>query len=93
MSREILIVSDDARIKQLENKIDELTGIITEFLNEKQSIGDWITKEQALKLTGLGSTTLDQLKAEGKVRSSALTDRKIFFRRSDFERLLEMNQK
>lgn len=93
MSREILFVSEDSRITALERKIDELVKMINVLIEEKQSIGDWINEKQAMILTGLGKTSLTELRNGGKVRSSTLTDRKIFFRRSDFEKLLENNQK
>lgn len=91
--REILFVSDEARLKALEKKIDELTILVTKLLNEKQSIGDWVSEEQAVKLSGLCKSKLYELRNKGKVRSSSLTERKIFYRRSDFEKLLEANQK
>jgi len=93
MNREILYVADDTRIKSLEKRIELLTGIIEDFIQEKQSLGDWISEEQAVKLTGLGKSKLYALRNEGKVRSSTLTDRKIYYRRDDFTLLLDKNQK
>lgn len=93
MNREVLYVTDDVRLKQLEKKIEELTEIIGKLVLDKQSLGDWITEEHAMQLTGLGKSKLYDLRNSGKVRCSTMTDRKIFYKRKDFERLLIENQK
>lgn len=91
--RETLYITNDAQIKALEKKIDELYAIIEKFIAEKQSIGDWMNEELTMTITGLGKTKLYELRNSGKVRSSSLTERKLFYRRSDLERLLNKNQK
>ena len=93
MNRETLYISNDAQIKALEKKIDDLYNIIEKFIAEKQSIGDWMNEELTMNITGLGKTKLYELRNTGKVRSSSLTERKLFYRRSDLERLLNKNQK
>ena len=93
MNRETLYIADDVRIKALEKKIDELTTTILKFISEKQAIGDWLSEELTIQLTGLCKSKLYELRNDGKVRSSNLTERKIFYRRSDFEQLLNKNQK
>jgi len=93
MNRETLYISNDAQIKALEKKIDELYAIIEKFIAEKQSIGDWMNEKLTMNITGLGKTKLYELRNSGKVRSSSLTERKLFYRRSDLERLLNKNQK
>ncbi|MBK7851739.1 MAG: helix-turn-helix domain-containing protein [Bacteroidetes bacterium] len=93
MNRETLYISNDAQIKALEKKIDELYAIIEKFIAEKQSIGDWMNEKLTMNITGLGKTKLYELRNTGKVRSSSLTERKLFYRRSDLERLLNKNQK
>lgn len=93
MNREVLYITDEVRLKQLEIKIDELTAIIMKLVSDKQSLGEWINEEHAMQLTGLGKSKLYDLRNSGKVRCSTLTDRKIFYKRKDFERLLNENQK
>lgn len=93
MNRETLYISNDAQIKALEKKIDELYAIIEKFIAEKQSIGDWMNEKLTMNITGLGKTKLYELRNTGKVRSSSLTERKLFYRRSDLEQLLNKNQK
>ena len=93
MNRETLYITDDVRIKALEKKIDDLTNIIMKLISEKQAIGDWLSEELTMQLTGLCKSKLYELRNDGKIRSSNLTERKIFYRRSDFERLLNKNQK
>ena len=93
MNRETLYITNEAQIKALEKKIDELYAIIEKFIAEKQSIGDWMNEKLTMNITGLGKTKLYELRNTGKVRSSSLTERKLFYRRSDLERLLNKNQK
>ena len=93
MNRETLYISNDAQIKALEKKIDDLYNVIEKFIAEKQSIGDWMNEKLTMNITGLGKTKLYELRNTGKVRSSSLTERKLFYRRSDLERLLNKNQK
>ncbi|MBL0103593.1 MAG: hypothetical protein IPP51_07485 [Bacteroidetes bacterium] len=93
MNRETLYISNEAQIKALEKKIDELYVIIEKFIAEKQSIGDWMNEKLTMNITGLGKIKLYELRNTGKVRSSSLTERKLFYRRSDLERLLNKNQK
>ncbi len=93
MNRETLYISNEAQIKALEKKIDELYVIIEKVIAEKQSIGDWMNEKLTMNITGLGKTKLYELRNTGKVRSSSLTERKLFYRRSDLERLLNKNQK
>ena len=93
MNRETLYISNEAQIKALEKKIDELYAIIEKFIAEKQSIGDWMNEKLTMNITGLGKTKLYELRNNGKIRSSSLTERKLFYRRSDLERLLNKNQK
>ena len=44
MNRETLYISNDAQIKALEKKIDDLYNVIEKFIAEKQSIGDWMNE-------------------------------------------------
>ncbi len=93
MNRETLYINNEAQVKSLEKKIDDLYNIIEKFIAEKQSIGDWMNEELTMNITGLGKTKLYELRNTGKVRSSSITERKLFYRRSDFEKLLNTNQK
>lgn len=93
MNRETLYINNEVQVKSLEKKIDDLYNIIEKFIAEKQSIGDWMNEELTMNITGLGKTKLYELRNTGKVRSSSITERKLFYRRSDFEKLLNTNQK
>ena len=81
------------RIQVGANRVAWLLSDIEKFIAEKQSIGDWMNEKLTMNITGLGKTKLYELRNTGKVRSSSLTERKLFYRRSDLERLLNKNQK
>jgi hypothetical protein len=73
------------RLKSLESKIG--------FSQELESINDWIDEESTKRITGLGKSTLYALRKSGKLTFSRLNKRKLFYRISDLERLLNDNEK
>lgn len=73
------------RLKSIESK--------TGFSQELESINDWIDEESAKRITGLGKSTLYALRKSGKLTFSRLSKRKLFYRISDLERLLDENEK
>jgi len=73
------------RLKSIESKIG--------FSQELESINDWIDEESAKRITGLGKSTLYALRKSGKLTFSRLSKRKLFYRISDLERLLDENEK
>ncbi len=93
MSREIIYVQDEERICRLEKKIDELIERIKKLSLDDRGVGDWLSQEDALNLTGLGRTKLYELRKDGRIRSSHLEGKAVFYRRSDIEALLNQNEK
>ena len=80
MSREIIYVQDEERICRLEKKIDELIERI---------------KKLSLYRSGRcrGISELYELRKDGRIRSSHLEGKAVFYRRSDIEALLNQNEK
>lgn len=93
MSREIIYFQDEERINRLEKKIDDLTDLVKKLSLDDRGVGDWLSQEDALNLTGLGKTKLYELRKDGRIRSSHLEGKAVFYRRSDIEALLNQNQK
>lgn len=87
------------QISNLDKKLDAI-GVYINSLNiyleqltsEKENIGEWISENEAKRLTGLSKSTLLKLRKEGRIRSSTLSGKKIFYRRSDFNNLLDKNE-
>lgn len=72
--------------------LQQKLSVLEEILLSNQSVGDWIDEETAKRLTGLGKSTLYKLRKEGKITSSRLSKRKVFYRLSDLSRLLDENE-
>lgn len=80
------------RLKALEDRLKSIESKIG-FSKELESINDWIDEESAKRITGLGKSTLYTLRKNGKLTSSRLSKRKLFYRISDLSRLLDENEK
>jgi hypothetical protein len=93
LQKEILITVSDEKVKVLEEKVDLLLKSLSDIIVERQCIGDWLTEEQAIKLTGLKKSTLYIMRKDGTITSSTITGKSVYYRRSDFEHLLEINEK
>jgi hypothetical protein len=76
-----------------EKRLLELIMQIESAIQIQQSIGDWIDEKSAQRLTGLKKSSLFNLRKSGKIRFSRLTERKVFYSKSDLEKLLNDNEK
>lgn len=89
MQREVLITISDEKLKVLEEKMDLLQKSLNDLITEKQSIGDWITEERAIKLTGLSKSSFYNMRKEGKITSSSISGKEVWYRRADFKKILD----
>jgi len=83
----------DDKLHDMEMKIDKLTPLIERMLAERESLDDWITQEQAMKLTGLGRTKLYEMRKQGLLSASTISGKETFYRRSDLIGILNRNEK
>jgi hypothetical protein len=81
----------EGKLEALENRLDILQQLLEKALVEKTAIGDWISEKQVRQLTGLGRTTLRNLRQEGRVRCSTIAGKAIWYRLSDIEKMLNEN--
>lgn len=81
-------------IDHLNLQLQQLQEVLIELKqNQISPIGDWIDEHAARKLTGLSTSTLRRLRVAGKIKSSFLSDRNIYYKLSDFKKLLDKNQR
>ena len=86
--------------------LDELKQSIQALVSKMESIEcqlqnistgsivqDWVDEETVKRITGLSKSTLYNLRRAGKLTSSKLSGRKLFYRISDLSRLLDHNEK
>ncbi len=86
----------EADIQVLDSKIAGIQATVNEvkeILLTEKSFGDWIPEPKAIELTGIKKSSLLVLRKAGKLTSSTISGKGVFYRRSDFERLLNDNEK
>lgn len=86
------LVEWEVRIKALENLLHRIDVKIERALTENASIGGWLKEEDVIRITGLGKTSLYNLRRKNKITSSSIAQRGVFYRLSDFEKLLNRNE-
>lgn len=86
---------DDTIMYQFEKILRRLDAIESkiEFSKELESINDWIDEESTKRITGISKSVLYNLRKSGKLSYSRLSKRKLYYRISDLERLLNENEK
>ena len=75
--------------------MEEMIVALSKKIDDKESdetIGEWISEKQAIKLTGLSRSTLYRLRKNDDITSSSLKEKKNFYRKSDINRLLDKNE-
>lgn len=75
----------EERLASIETKLEEVKG--------ESTLDDWIDEQTAKHITGLSKSTLYELRKSGKLTSSKLSKRRVFYRISDLSRLLDENEK
>jgi hypothetical protein len=78
-------------VSRLENKLDAILNKLDEK-NPDEAIGDWLPEIVVMRLTGLSRSTLFRLRNECLLTSSTLKSKKVFYRKSDLEKLLNKNE-
>ncbi len=81
------------QIRVLEHKLDQLFKVLESKHQREKIFGDWITENQAVKLTNLSKSTFLILRKEGKLTSSSISGKANFYRLSQIKELLEENEK
>ena len=78
-------------LSNLEKKLNTILSKLDEK-NTDVAIGDWIPELSAIRMTGLSRSTLFRLRNENALTSSTLKNKKVFYRKSDLEKLLNKNE-
>jgi hypothetical protein len=86
-----IVVAED-RLIAIEKSISQLKQLIEDLKSEEQSIGDWLPEEEVVRISGLGKTSLYNLRKSGQLSSSTISGRGVFYRKSDLENLLNKNE-
>lgn len=87
------LLNEIIQLSQALNSKIELMEFQIKELKLRPAIQDWIDEDMVKKMTGLSKSTLYNLRKTGKLTSSKLSERKLFYRVSDLSRLLDHNEK
>lgn len=79
------------RLLNLELIIKDLKEQVLHQQLREESIGEWLSEDRIMKITGLGKTSLYKLRKDCKVPYSTILGKGVFYKLSDFERLLKKN--
>ena len=78
------------------NAIQASVNIIDEKLQklqkERATFGEWVSEKEVIAITGLSRATLLKLRNSGKVSSSTISGKQLYYRLSDFKKLLDKNE-
>ena len=81
------------KVNALEQKLDAMHKLLLNISNNHvQGVDDWLKLEDAKKLTGLGTTTLWELRRKGILEFSSITGKEKFIRRSSIVKLLNKQE-
>ena len=90
---------NDSNIHDVMDKLEGLQACvdsITEFMRAMQKgkavLKDWIDQDETMRLTSLKKSALYELRKSNRLTSSKI-GKKVFYRLSDIERMLDENEK
>jgi Mg2+ and Co2+ transporter CorA len=87
---------NDTKIDLLFDKLNALeasVNTIAEMLQkEKIILGDWLSEKETIAATGLSRSTLLKLRKLGKISSSTITGKQLYYKKTDFIKLLNKNE-
>jgi hypothetical protein len=86
-----IVVAED-RLRAIEESIAQVKQLIESLQSEEGKIGDWLSEDDTMRLSGLGKTTLYNLRRAGQLSSSTISGRGVFYRKSELENILNKNE-
>lgn len=85
------IATLQAELRDMHGKLNAIQLLLLQKAHADNKLGDWISEQDAMTLTGLGKTRLYQLRVTGAICASTLGGKAVFYRLSDFKVLLNKN--
>ena len=79
------------RLEALQTSVLQLQDMVALLTIENVKL-DWLNEKRTMSLTGLSRSTLLSLRKQGKLSSSSLATKAVFYRLSEIKRLLDKNE-
>ncbi|MHB8261883.1 MAG: hypothetical protein ACYDCN_13700 [Bacteroidia bacterium] len=82
------------KINDLQETLNTMADVIKKMERNTMAFGDWISEEEVLKMpnVSISRSRLWELRKQGRVSSSSLNGKQLFYRLSDFKKLLDENE-
>lgn len=87
-----LKTDQDNKFEIIHAELSDLKRLIEQLMEAQNKLDDWITEKEAIRISGLCRSTLLTMRKKGDLTSSTLSGKQNFYRLSDFNKLLEINE-
>jgi hypothetical protein len=81
------------RLAVIEMQMKEALNLLHALMAERNTIGEWVDEETAMKVTGLSKSSLYELRRSDRISYSTISGRAKHYRLRDFENILNENEK
>jgi hypothetical protein len=82
-----------AQVRDVQEKLGAIQKLLMEKVQIENKLGDWVDEDSAMALCKMGRTRLYQLRVEGKILSSTLGGKAVFYSVKNLRELLNSNSK
>ena len=86
------ILETNRKLDSFQASINYLKDLIEQLSEGQNKLDDWIPEKEAIRISGLCRSTLLRLRKQGDLTSSTLSGKQNFYRLSDFNKLLKINE-
>ncbi|OFY85358.1 MAG: hypothetical protein A3F72_03585 [Bacteroidetes bacterium RIFCSPLOWO2_12_FULL_35_15] len=80
------------KLDAVQASMNSIVETLDKIQKEQTTFGDWISEKETISITGLSRSTLLKLRKTGKVRKSTFTGKQLYYKLSDFKKLLDKNE-
>ena len=87
-----LILDTNNKLDSLHATVEYLKELLEKMITTDTKIDDWITEKEAMRISGLSRTTLSRLRKTGELTSSSIAGKHLYYRYSDFKKILDRNE-
>ena len=80
------------KLSALQASVNIISEQLQKLQKERTTFGEWVAEKEVIAVTGLSRATLLKLRNAGKVTSSTISGKQLYYRFSDFKKLLDKNE-
>jgi predicted DNA-binding transcriptional regulator AlpA len=80
------------RMDALQAAVNVLSDNVRKLYQERTALGEWVPEKKVIEITGLSRSTLLALRNQGKLSQSSIAGKSVYYKLSDFKKLLERNK-